>query len=82
MSLKSIRKSIAALFHRRRNTDKPMTSSLKGKGRVSYPRKAANQPVDIDSPTSEIKATKAGAVHYVGKPGTGGWARKVRRATA
>lgn len=39
------------------------------RGCQTYPRKRSNLPAV--SPGSEIKATKAGAHHYVNPPGTG-----------
>ena len=72
MSLKTIRAAIKKMLGGANN------KSLAGRGRASYPRRVANQPVEIDSPSSEIKATKRGAIHWVGKPGTGGLARKLR----
>jgi len=35
-------------------------------GKASYPRRKANRPVMTGDKTSEIKATKKGAVHWDG----------------
>ena len=75
MSLKTVR---AALL-KAAGLSRFETKSLAGAGRVSYPRKRADQPVETNNPTSEIKATKRGAIHWVGKPGTGGAARALRK---
>lgn len=48
------------------------------KGRGSFPRKAGCG----DNPAEQCKATRKGAVHWVGKPGKGGAARKASRAAA
>jgi len=47
------------------------------KRNATYPRKLKDQPAV--SFETMIKATKKGAIHYVGKPGTGGATRALRR---
>lgn len=73
MSLKSIRNGILKLLGIKSGC------AHKFSGRASYPRRYANVPVAEGSASSGVKATRAGAVHWVGKPGTGGWARAARR---
>jgi len=46
----------------------------------TYPRKYADKPATTAD--TSIKATKKGAIHWVGTPGTGGFARKVNRRKA
>ena len=74
MKLRDIRKAIVKAL-----TPEALKSH-RFTGRESYPRRKANVPVQIQSPASEIKATRPGAVHWVGKAGTGGAVRKMRRA--
>jgi len=47
--------------------------SVKPTGQLTFPRKGNGE---------RCKATKRGAIHWVGKPGTGGAARALRRASA